>query len=147
MLNPIATHSHFHETPTGFDAAVMRQHVTVLVAIAVGIHLPLPGAEVDNAALQSFFYENAGQYKSVMFEINEVVPFEVDRAQQLAAKIYQRRFDLAYRPTPLNVLSPENPFSEIFIQMVPEFDKLHIMPQKIALTVQLFESQFGKEAA
>lgn len=147
MLNPIAVHGHFNNLPSGFDQTCLRQHVTVCIAMAVGSSVHLPGAEVPVSGLQGYFFDNIEQYQSCMYEINEIIPFELDRALQLAYKIYHRRYEIAYDCSPMDLLHGDKMFGSVFSNMVPEFDKLCLDAAKITETVNLLKSQIVKEAA
>lgn len=147
MLNPIAVHNHFNNVPSGFDQTCLRQHVALCIALAVGSQVHLPPADVPEQGLQAYFFENIEQYQAVMYEINEIIPFEVDRAQQIAFKIYQRRYEIAYCCSPLDLIHDGRMFGDLFNNLVPEFSQLCIDSGKVSETIALFKSQFEKEAA
>lgn len=147
MLNPIAVSNHFQNLPSGFDQSCLRQHVTVIIALAAGSKAQLPPADVPREQLKGYFFDNLGPWQGVMYEINEVIPFEVDRAQQLAYKIFERRYDIAYNCCAMDLLHGDKMFGDVFRNAVPEFDNLCIDSGKIVETIHLFESQFEKAAA
>lgn len=147
MLNPIAVHNHFNNLPAGFDQSCLRQHVTLCIALAVGSQVHLPPADVPEQGLQAYFFENIEQYQACMYDINEIIPFETDRAQQLAFKIYQRRYEIAYHCQPMDLLHGDKMFGDVFCNLVPEFDKLCLDSGKISDTVAMLKAQIEKEVA
>lgn len=147
MLNPIAVHNHFNNLPAGFDQSCLRQHVTLCVALAVGSQVLLPPADVPEQNLQPYFFDNIEQFQACMYDINEIIPFEVDRAQQLAFKIYRRRYEIAYCCQPMDLLHGDKMFGDVFRSLVPEMDNLCLDSSKIADTVEMFKSHIEKKEA
>lgn len=134
-MNPIRIHEHFNKTPEGFDISKLRQRTTCLVGLAFGAMAVLPAGEVDRSQLRQYYMDNIGTLRAIGFEVNETVPFNVDRAVDYGFRIYERRWDIANFCNPIELFHPEV-FSQQLEAAIPELKECGIDNEIMQATIR-----------
>lgn len=106
--------------PEGVVLENSRLRTTAIVALAASLCVPMTGNDLNAAAQEDFFYNNAEALRRELFEINEVTPYNVDRAIEVAGKVWRKRYNLAYNPWPAQLLSPVDLVGEFLPEIHPE---------------------------
>lgn len=122
-MNVMKINEVFGEIPEGFLMEKRRMRVTAILGLATSVVLPLPAAEVAGDELRTFFNTSFEAVHDLMYKINEVVPFDVDRATEYAFQIWKRRYDLVFNPNP-HCLFGTDAFGGTLYSVVPELDEL-----------------------
>lgn len=130
-MNPLAVHQHFNATPEGFDVGKVSQRTTCMIGMAMGALVPLPGAEVTRTNLRNYFMDNSDVLRKVMFEVNETVPYNVDRAIDYGYRVFEQRYSIAHFCEPHDLLEPFN-----FAHHAPEFGDCCVDRAAVAKTMQ-----------
>lgn len=133
-MNPVAIATQFSVMPEGVPVENRRQRVTVVLAMAAAIATPMPSSPIANGDLRAYFNENGCTDK--FFDINEAIPYDVDRAQEYAFRLYERRYNLAFN-TKASDLLKLTPFSQTLLELMPEYEGLQIQNGEVADAVQL----------
>lgn len=146
-MNPVEIHSTFSALPEGVGQDKLRQRTCCLLGLAAGTMVPLPAAETSPNDLRTYFTENSGVIRSAMFKVNEVIPFDVDRALEYGFRIFERRYSLAYNCCPHEMFAP-NLFAQTLGRHIPEFEGLGIGSTPIAEAIDCLKSciESGKPA-
>lgn len=105
-MNPLSVHKHFHAVPEGYDIGKISQRTTCAVGLAIGAMVQLPGADVTRTNLRNYFMDNSTVLRQVAFEINETVPFNVDRAVDYGYRVFEQRYSIAHFCEPHDLLEP-----------------------------------------
>lgn len=129
-MNALKIHGHFNATPEGFDIGKVSQRTCCQIGMALGAIVPLPGAEVSRTDLRNYYMDNSKVLREVAFDINEVVPFNVDRAVDYGYRVYARRYELAHFCHPHDLLEPMNTADHI-----PEFEECALDRETLAKTI------------
>lgn len=136
-MNPVSIHALFTATPEGFDTGKLRQRTCCLVSFAMGALVPLPGAEINRAELRNYFMENSAMLRKCAVEINETVPFNLDRALDYAYWVFERRYDVAHFCRPTELLDGGS-FKAKLESCIPEYNECAVDGAAVDAVIKCF---------
>jgi hypothetical protein len=102
-MNKLAIAQELAVLPDGVMIEQRRQRITAQLGLATGIIVPLPSNELPPGELRNYFYANAEQVQSVLDQINECIPFAVDRSMEIGYRVWACRHEKAFRPKALDL--------------------------------------------
>lgn len=135
-MNPLAITEHF-ALPEGVAMDKQRQRTSALIALALPVLVPVPTQAIDGSPRDYFFSQVAG-IRDVMFKINEVVPFDVDRALECGYALWNRRYEIALKPSP-HMLFGTGPFAVSLATVIPELDSLGCNQDSVDRVISLLK--------
>lgn len=97
-MNTLAIAQELSALPDGVLMEHRRQRITAQLGLATGLVVQLPGSELPPGELREFYNANVEQVSDVLFQINEAIPFSVDRAVEVGYRVWEQRHNLAYAP-------------------------------------------------
>lgn len=124
-MNPITVVTQLSKLPEGVALENLRQRVTVMLALAVAITVPMPSSPIVENSLRSYFQENVAGIRNTLFQINEAQPFDVERTTEVAYQLWARRYGIAFNTVSSDLLQLR-PFSPVLDKLIPELDGLSI---------------------
>jgi len=135
-MNAINIVSTLSAMPEGITVENRRQRVTVVLALACALVVPMPSSPISQGDLRGYFKENADSCRAALFEINEALPFDVDRACEYAFRLYERRYNIAFNTKASDLLQIA-PFSQTLLELMPEIETLKIQNAEVFEAVNL----------
>lgn len=138
-MNPITVQNVLGDVPEGVAIDDRRLRLTAVLGLAMATIVPLPTEGLAQMERRQFFNENAGYARDQLFEINEVMPFSVDRAMDYGFRVWSMRYNFAYDPSPVLLLCPNAAVAEV-TAIIPEIDKLCVSPENVRLAAELIKS-------
>jgi len=132
-MNPMKVSEQF-AMPEGTGLEKQRQYVTACIGMALAILVPVPTQEIEGQSGRDYFFANAQGLRDTMFKVNEVVPFDVDRALESGYALWSRRYEIALKPTPSDLFTSYD-FRVVVSQHIPELSDLPVDVARVGSTV------------
>jgi len=129
-MNYIKLAEQLSQLPEGVSAENRQLRITAILALAASMAVPMAGTELTAQAQEGYFYDNAEPLRKQLFALNETIPFNVDRAVEVAGKIWRKRYNLAFNPLPGQLLVPLDLVGE-FLPEVQDREALKIGAEDI----------------
>lgn len=129
-MNPLKINAMFGSVPENVPMENRAQRLTALLGMAMSIVVPLPTQILEDGKVRSYFYENASAIRDVLFKINEVAPFDVDRACEYGHCLFAQRYNLAYKPN-AHQLFGTGPYGVVLNDVIPEVSNLGVGAQPV----------------
>lgn len=120
-MNTFAIAQQLSELPDGILVENRRQRITVILGLAAGLVVPMPVNEVVPGELRHYFYANVEEVESILYKINEAIPFALDRALEIGYRAWNHRHSVAFTPK-AGALFEDNPIKDF----APEITTLKI---------------------
>jgi hypothetical protein len=131
-MNKLAIAQELAELPDGVMIENRRQRITAQLGLAVGLIVPLPGTELPPGEQRNFYYANVEEVASVLSQINECIPFNVDRAVETGYRVWECRLEQAFRPTAEALFQ-----GSCVVEIAPEIIQLKITGMEVQRGVAL----------
>jgi hypothetical protein len=104
-MNKLAIAQELAVLPEGIMIESRRQRITAQLGLATGLIVPLSGSELPPGEQRNYFYANVEQVQSVLDQINECIPFSVDRAVEIGYRVWADRHEKAFRPKAIDIFA------------------------------------------
>lgn len=111
-MNTFGIAEQLSELPDGLLVENRRQRVTVILGLSSGLLVPMPSNEVAPGELRHYFYANVEEVESILYKINEAIPFALDRALEIGYRAWHHRHSVSFNPNS-GVLFEDNPIKTI----------------------------------
>lgn len=131
-MNKLAIAQELAVLPDGVMIEQRRQRITAQLGLATGLIVPLPGSELPPGEQRNYFYANVEQVQSVLDQINECIPFAVDRAIEIGYRAWADRHEKAFRPKALDLFA-----GYVIPDIAPEVIDLRITAADVERSVVL----------
>jgi len=131
-MNTLAIAQELSALPDGVLMEHRRQRITSQLGLATGLVVQLPGSELPPGELREFFSANVEQVSDVLFQINEAIPFSVDRAIEVGYRVWEKRHELAYTPRAEFIFQGYD-----VCNLVPELDQVKVSIDDVNRAVAL----------
>lgn len=138
-MNPLKINSLVTSLTEGVEIENRRYLLACVLGAAVATLVPLPGAPIVEGGLRDYFTQNVSELRSSMFQVNEVAPFDVDRAIEYGFQLWQRRYNLVYTCSILE-LCGDTPFAATLLKVMPEHATCGIDAYKINQAVNILKA-------
>lgn len=102
-MNKLAIAQELASLPDGIMIENRRQRITAQLGLASGLIIPLPSTELVPGEQRNFFYANAEEVQSVLYQINECIPFMVERSLEIGYRVWATRHEKAFRPKAMDL--------------------------------------------
>jgi hypothetical protein len=102
-MNKLAIAQELAVLPDGIMIENRRQRITAQLGLASGLIVPLSGTELPPGEQRNYFYANAEEIQSVLYQINECIPFMVERSMEIGYRVWAQRHEQAFRPKALDL--------------------------------------------
>jgi len=131
-MNKFAIAQELSVLPDGIMIENRRQRITAQLGLATGLIVPMPSTEVPPGEMRNFYYANVEEVQSVLDQINECIPFSVERAVETGYRVWATRFEQAFRPTATALFS-----GSCVVEIAPEVIELKITGLEVQRGVAL----------
>lgn len=131
-MNKFAIAQELAVLPDGIMIESRRQRLTAQLGLAAALIVPLPSTELPAGELRNFFYANVEEVQSVLDQINECIPFSVDRAVETGYRAWAIRHQLAFQPKAADLFR-----GDAFVDVAPEVSTLKILPMDVERAVAM----------
>ncbi|MNG05991.1 hypothetical protein D3C85_512950 [compost metagenome] len=131
-MNKLAIAQELAVLPDGVMIEQRRQRITAQLGLATGLIVPLSGSELPPGEQRNYFYANVEEVQSVLGQINECIPFAVDRAVEIGYRVWASRHELAFRPRAADLFT-----GDCFAEVAPEVRELKVVAMDVDRAVAL----------
>lgn len=111
--------------PENVSFELVPQRMSALLGLAVAGLATLPTAPIPADSCRLVFNNDQASVRGVLFQINEVIPFDVDKAMEIAFRIWERRYALVYSCF-VTELTGDSVFVGTVDKLIPNYSELGI---------------------
>lgn len=120
-MNTLAIAQELSTLPEGVLMENRRMRITSQLGLAAGLAVPLPGSELPPGELRNYYNANAEAVCTVLYQINEAIGFNPDRALELGYRVWEQRHSQAYTPKATDIFAGYN-----LRDLLPEFELVQV---------------------
>lgn len=131
-MNKLAIAQELAVLPDGIMIENRRQRITAQLGLATGLIVPLSSTELPPGEQRNYFYANAEEIQSVLYQINECIPFMVERSLEIGYRVWADRHEKAFRPKALDLYD-----GEVVRTIAPEASQLLITAAEVERAVAM----------
>ncbi|MNE77893.1 hypothetical protein D3C80_1742490 [compost metagenome] len=138
-MNPLKVNALVATLTEGTAIENRRYLLASVMGCAAATLVNLPSSPLQDSAVRDYYTQNVSEVRSTMYQINEVAPFDVDRAVEYGFQLWSRRYQLVYGCC-IDELVGEAPFAATLIKVMPEYAESGVTKYKITQAVNILKA-------
>ena len=102
-MNKLAIAQELASLPDGVMIENRRQRITAQLGLASGLIVPVSSTELPPGEQRNYFYANVEEVQSILYQINECIPFHVERSLEIGYRVWADRHEKTFRPKAMDL--------------------------------------------
>jgi hypothetical protein len=138
-MNPLKINSMVQALCEGTPIENRRKLLACVLGAASASLVSIPSAPIAEGQLRDYFMQNVADVKATLYQINEVAPFDVERAISYAFCLFERRYGLVHKCC-IAELCGENLFKGTLDKVMPEHEDCGLDVYKVKQAVNILKA-------